>query len=229
LIERVSALLLMALTVHALAVHASAGEVDPWEVVLLELLWVPVLLKAPCDRRALLVVFAGYSGYFLPRLIPPDLFVALAGADIIFNNAVLQPLGIRLEAVNGQIVIFLRGEPYAYYAVGCSTLRSGPFLALMPLAARGSWRRRLLAAILGYALSFPFNALRIASIVLLDELVGLGPWAAHLLASPLMSLVVATIIMIVQELVLPGYLDQMADGVECLIRLATPWWRSRST
>jgi len=227
-IERIAAVLLMILTLHALLVHAEAGELSPWEVVALEVLWVPILLKPPCDRRALLVVFAGYSGYFLPRLIPPRAFVSLALPDMLFNNAVLSFLGIKLMKVKDSLVIFFHEKPYAFYSVGCSTLRSGPFLALMPLAARGSWRRRLLAALLGYALSFPFNALRVASIILVGEALHLGPYAAHLIASPIMSLIVATIIMVLQELVLPGYLDQVADGVECLIKLATPWWRSKS-
>jgi exosortase/archaeosortase family protein len=229
LIERVAAVLLLLLTVHALLVHAEAGELSPWEVVVLEVLWVPILLKAPCDRRALLVVFAGYSGYFLPRLIPPQLFVDLVRPDILFNNVVLAPLGVKLVEFKDKVVILFNGRPYAFYAVGCSTLRSGPFLALMPLAARGSWKRRLLAAVTGYALSFPFNALRVASIILVGEVFHLGPYAAHIVASPIMSLIVATIIMVVQELILPGYLDQIADGVDCLIKLATPSWLSRST
>lgn len=52
---------------------------------------------------------------------------------------------------------------------------------------------------------------------------------AHLLVSPLASVLIATLIMVVQELVLPGYLEEVSEGVECLLKLAKPWWRSRST
>ncbi|ABU81622.1 hypothetical protein Igni_0439 [Ignicoccus hospitalis KIN4/I] len=229
LIERLSAIALLLLTAHALWVHASAGEVEPLEVVALEALWAPVLLRAPCDKRALLVVFAGFSGYFLPRLIPYDAFLKLAITDVIFNNYVLRPLGVEMKVTNGEIVIFYDQRPYAVYAVGCSSLRSGAFLALMPLAARGSLGRRLLAAALGYLLSYPFNALRVAAIVVAGEALGADPFLAHLLVSPLASVLIATLIMVVQELVLPGYLEEVSEGVECLLKLAKPWWRSRST
>ncbi len=223
MIERLAALALLLLTLHALWVHTEAGELSPWEVIALEALWAPILLKADCDKRALAVVFAGFSGYFLPRLIPPELFVRLAYLDVVFNNVLLGPLGIKFEVVNNAIAMLVHGKLYAFYAVGCSTLRSGPFLALMPLVARGELKKRIAAAVIGYMLSYPLNALRLAAIVMAGEAFRLPPAEAHVLVSPIASIAVALIVMYLQEMILPGYLEEVAEGVECLLKLAKPW------
>ncbi len=229
IIERVSALLLLLLTVHALWVHTNGGELEPWEIFALEVLWLPLLVKCKECRRPLLVLFAAYTGYFSPRLLellPKDLFIRIMMPDVISVNMFLEMVGVpwRLKPVEGIGILVIMKKPVAFYTVGCSSLRAAPLLVLTALAAPGSLKRRILAAALGALLSLPANAIRVWGILAVAEYFHLDFHTAHVLISPLFSIIFVGLVMILQDKVLPGYLEVIADGVDCLLScIPKPW------
>ncbi len=229
IIERVSALLLLLLTAHALWIHTNGGELEPWEIIALEVLWLPLLVKCKSCRRPLLVLFAAYTGYFSPRLLellPKDLFIRIMMPDVISVNMFLEMIGVpwRLKPVKDVGILVIMKKPVAFYTVGCSSLRAAPLLVLTALAAPGSLKRRILAAALGALLSLPANAIRVWGILAVAEYFHLDFHTAHVLISPLFSIIFVGLVMVLQDKVLPGYLDVIADGVDCLFScIPKPW------
>ncbi len=236
IIEKVATVILLILTAHALWIHTNGGELDPWEVVALEVVWIPILAK--CNgkcRRPLIVTFAAFSGYFLPRLfelLPVNTFIAIMMPDVISVNWFLKMMGTNwyLLPVKDYGIVVMAGKPVAKYSVGCSSLRAAPLLALTALAAPGPWRRRLLAALIGIILSYPANAIRVWGIIVVAKIFHLSFHLAHVIISPLFSIIFVGLVMVIQDLVLPGYLDVIADGLDCLFScIPKPWSSNKST
>ncbi len=230
IIERIAALVLLILTAHALWVHTNGGELSPLEIVALEVPWIPILLK--CDdkcKRPLLVLFAAFSGYFLPRLLellPKDIFILIMMPDVLSVNIFMKIMGVtwHLKPIEGEGILVVTNKPVAFYTIGCSSLRAAPLLALTALAAPGPLRKRILAALIGILLSFPANAIRVWGILAVADYFHLNFHLAHVLISPLFSIIFVGLVMIIQDWVLPGYLEVIADGLDCLLScIPKPW------
>lgn len=101
-----SIVILIVLTIHALTIHTMAGELNPLEIVIIEILWLPLLLYSremnDEERKGLFVLFASYSGYFLPRLLellPHDLLLMFFLLDVVFNNWIFSHLGLNFRMI----------------------------------------------------------------------------------------------------------------------------------
>ena len=228
-----STMALLGLSTHALYVHTMAGELKPSEIVLIEVLWVPILLLSKDldkrQRRALVVLFASFSGYFLPRLLellPWNVLEPLFVPDALFSNAFFKFLGVPVEIVVSpqypQAFVKAEGLPIVAYLVGCSTLRSTPMLVALALSVPVPWKRRVAAAIIATALSYPMNALRVLSIVEFTRTFNVGLQASHILLSPVLTLTLVYLIMIIQDKVLEGkMIEYIEEGLYVLLDYVT--------
>jgi len=230
----------MILTAQALYVHIMAGELSAEEIILIEVVWIPLLLLTRdtdrMRRRALLLIFAAYSAYFLPRLLsylPWDVLRFLFTPDIIFNNMMF-----RLMHTDWKMIVYsqhqyygilIRGTsknmPFIPYFIGCSTLRSAPLLAVLPLITPGPLKRRLLATMIGIILSYPLNSIRILSILEFAKVFHVNLVMSHILLSPTITVIALYLVMLIQDRMLNGnMLTLMEEGmVELLNYLLKPF------
>ena len=224
-----STTIMLGLTSHAIYVHTLAGELRPSEIVLIEISWIPILLLSKDlkreQRRALLVLFAAFSGYFLPRLLellPWSILEKLFIPDALFANFVseLLKVPVRIVVSPHYASAFVIGYnlPAVAYLVGCSTLRSIPMLVALAIAVPGSWKRRVAAAIVGTALSYPANTLRVLSIIEFARIFNVDLEMSHILLSPVLTLLLVYSIMIIQDRILEGKMTEyIENGFEILL------------
>ncbi|ALU12832.1 hypothetical protein EYM_07915 [Ignicoccus islandicus DSM 13165] len=224
LLRALSTISLLAITTHALIIHTLGGELEYWEVILIELLWIPILLSSNSKcKRGLLVLFMAFSGYFLPRLlnlVPWSYLEPLFKPDIFFNDAIFQIIGIKAKMVFTNYGPFIRVENIGLvgYLVGCSSLRAIPMLLAMLVPLTTSISRKLLAAITSILLVYPLNALRVALIIKASEIFSLDLMTSHILLSPLLSIITISLIMWIEDIIVKGELiNEIENGFDCLL------------
>ncbi|UXD21947.1 hypothetical protein IPA_00065 [Ignicoccus pacificus DSM 13166] len=215
--------ILIVLTAHALTIHTMAGELSPLEIIAIEVTWIPILVLTNENcRRALWVLFAAFSGYFLPRLLellPWSILHILFVPDILFNNFFFNLLGLNAKMVTwrGGVGIVMKGVGAVGYLVGCSSLREIPMLVAMALAVPTEWRKRVLASLIASVLVFPTNALRIAVILWAAKAFKWDLLTSHILLSPILTLVLVTALMTLQDVILDKKLFiYLEKGMRCL-------------
>lgn len=225
----ISATLLIVLTLHALTVHSLAGELSPWEIVVIELLWTPIIFNMKYfeeeEKVGMLVLFATYSGYFLPRLfevLPSSMLSVILSFDISIHNSIISFVmpGVKiLLKADGNAFISYHNTIVAHYLVGCSGLRLVPMLILMVLPIPSKVIRKLAAILVSVLLAYPLNAIRIVLIVLVYLYVN-NIWIAHLAISPIFTILSLIILMELQDIILDGLLSKyIIIGVESLAKL----------
>ncbi len=229
LILAASTAALLIVTAHALLIHSMAGELNFTEIILIEVLWIPILYysRGTDCWRPVLVLFAAFSGYFLPRLLellPWSILKFLFIPDLLFNNFFFELLHLNAKMVLGKNTagIITKDIGAVAYLVGCSTLRSIPMLVATAIAIPVEWRKRLLASVVGAALSFPANALRVALILIVARQFHLSMLDAHILMSPILTIVLLSIVLYIQHLILDKKMfDYIENGFDCLIDYLT--------
>ena len=225
---RLISLTILLLTIHALVIHTLGNEVNFLEIFLLEVLWLTLLFLERRykneARRGLLVLFALYSGYFLPRTLElmPDRFVSgILSVDVIFDNwmFLLIDKSVMLTVKTNRVFIVYNDQPIAEYLIGCSSLRAIPMLVSVASLIPVSWERRILAMIIPSLLVFPTNALRVVAIVLFSKYFGVNMQIAHILLSPFITIVLFSILMEIQDKILRGMLfNYLTVGFETLLQ-----------
>ena len=192
------------------------NELTPFEVLIGEISWVPILLL---DKRYLFL-FALYSAFYLPHLIPYYL-KPLNDVIVSFEARIYDPLLnlLGIDILKNGLVIFhsrVAGE----MAFECTTVRFGALFLVLPFLAKDPWIRKVAGAIVGYFLSIMFNVIRIASIVYLGFYLG-NMDLAHSVLSPLLSFLAALVILEVLYKVTPEAgreLDELIDDMLVCLR-----------
>ena len=203
-------ILLILLTLYSFVIHASAGEMSPLEIALIELAWVPLLATSKC-RDKLYIWFAGYSAYYLPRLIElhPGLFTMLVRPEVAFYNWMLRLVGAEIALLGGWPVVL--GPIRARLVVGCTSLRQAPLL-LAVAAFAGA--RALLAALALSILVIPLNGARLLLIVAAAKYLG---DLSHVIISPVYTVVSTTLLLYLLDLASPGVIKKLEDGMDCFL------------
>ncbi len=219
----------MIVTLHALTVHTLGGELSYGEIILIEVLWIPILLFSRTEcKRSLYVLFGAFSGYFLPRLlniVPWSYLQPLLTPDLIVNNLVFKLFGLQARMVYTRHGPFIEvnGIGIVGYLIGCSSLRAIPMIVGMIIPLSQPLYRRLVAISISSLLVYPFNAIRVALIIEVSKLFSINLEVAHVLLSPLISIVTVSIILWIADFILKGELiERMERGLECLFDCIKP-------
>ena len=223
IVTLISIVSLTLLTIHALAIHTAAGELHPLEVVVIEIAWIPLLFsKIPC-KRSLILLFAAYSGYFLPRLLellPSKYFNVLIMPDYIFNNLFFNMLNIPAKmVVSGEFIgIEMKGVGVVGYLVGCSSLRGIPMLIALAITIPARWDRKVIASLIPSLLMFPTNAFRISLILLFSSVFHIDVNLSHILLSPTLTLILVYSLLWLQDRIFKGKLfNMLEESMDCII------------
>jgi exosortase/archaeosortase family protein len=224
-----SSFVLIVLTAHALSIHTMASELSPAEIILIELAWVPILLLSSQNcRRALIVVFLTYSGYFLPRLLellPWSILKLFFLPDYHFNNLLFETLNInaRMLMFPGGAYIIAEGTGPVGYLIGCSSLREIPMLLALVIAVPTSVKKKLLASAIVPLLVFPTNALRIALILVAAKEFRWDVGFSHIVLSPILTLIFVSVIMMIQDIIVDRrLLEYIEKAFLCLLQPLVP-------
>ncbi len=188
------------------------NELTPFEVLIGEVSWIPVLL---IDRRYFFL-FALYSAFYLPHLIP-YYFKSLNKAIVEFEASIYDPLlnafGIDILP-SGQIVF--NGKIAGIMAFECTTIRFGALFLVFPLLGKDPWLRKIVGIVIGYILSIFFNVIRIASIIYVGFIMRNIDFA-HSLLSPLLSFIAALVILEVLYKITPGAGERLDELIEDML------------
>ncbi len=201
---------LIALTVHAVLLATLPVGAPLWECALLIAL---SLLLSKIEKNCIPLALL-YLGYFGPRLVEalPQLYKALISADLALMMPLLHALGIRVVDVN----ILALGDAAMRYTIACSSLRALAFVVpALPLARRS--RDLLKVVVVSFLLVVPLNALRVGVIMHAASLI--GPELAHVFVGTVGALITGLPLMIVIDKLLPGYLDYLIGGIECVLKI----------
>ncbi len=188
------------------------NELTPFEVLIGELSWIPILLL---DKHYLFL-FVLYSAFYLPHLIPYYL-KSLNQAVVTFEAKIYDPLLnlMGIDILSNGLVIF-HNRVVGEMAFECTTIRFGALFLVLPFMANDPWFRKIIGALVGYTLSLIFNVVRIASIVYLGFYIS-DIDLAHSLLSPLLSFLAALAILEVLYKITPRAGEKLDELVEDML------------